>query len=98
MCVCACLQLTQKKTKLEFKTLDCTMSTPNAETGQKTAVTYRCADIDKMVPSLMGVSKVRASSQCTELSPDKVCICTGARKAHTAIPVALGRHSTTALY
>ena len=51
-------QLTQKKTKLEFKTLDCTMSTPNAETGQKTAVTYRCADIDKMVPSLMGVSKV----------------------------------------
>lgn len=50
-------QLTQKKTNMQFKTLDSTLQTINKETNAKEAVTYRCADIDKMVPSLMGVSK-----------------------------------------
>ena len=52
------LQLTQKKTALQFKTLDQTLQTFNRETGQKQALSYRCADIDRIVPSLMGVSKV----------------------------------------
>ena len=52
-------QLTQKKTNMQFKTLDSTLQTINKETNAKEAVTYRCADIDKMVPSLMGVSKVQ---------------------------------------
>lgn len=30
----------------------------NRETGAKEAMTYRCADMDRMVPNLMGVSKV----------------------------------------
>lgn len=51
-------QLLQKKTTMQFKTLDSTLQTIDANTGRKEATTYRCADIDKMVPSLMGVSKV----------------------------------------
>ncbi|KAG1658953.1 hypothetical protein FOA52_010050 [Chlamydomonas sp. UWO 241] len=50
-------QLTQKKATMTFKTLDSTVQTTNRDTGEKQAITYRCADIDKMVPSLMGVSK-----------------------------------------
>jgi DNA repair protein RAD50 len=50
-------QLTQKKATMTFKTLDSTLQTINKDTGQKQALTYRCADIDKLVPSLMGVSK-----------------------------------------
>lgn len=52
------VQLLQKKTTMQFKTLDSTLQTIDANTGRKEATTYRCADIDKMVPSLMGVSKV----------------------------------------
>lgn len=55
-------QLSQKKAALQFKTLDSILQTINAETGEKQAVTYRCVDIDKMVPSLMGVSKVRGAA------------------------------------
>ncbi|GAX75467.1 hypothetical protein CEUSTIGMA_g2910.t1 [Chlamydomonas eustigma] len=50
-------QLTQQKKDLQFKTLDSTLQTIDKNTGQKQAITYRCADMDKMVPSLMGVSK-----------------------------------------
>lgn len=56
------MQLTQKKTALQFKTLDQTLQTFNKETGQKQALSYRCADIDRIVPSLMGVSKVSSLS------------------------------------
>eukprot|EP00967_Tisochrysis_lutea_P136328 scaffold243098_cov14-Tisochrysis_lutea.AAC.1 len=51
-------QLIEKKTTRQFKTLDSTLQTVDPVTGVKQAVTYRCLDIDKMVPSLMGVSKV----------------------------------------
>jgi len=54
-------QLTQKKTALQFKTLDSVLQTYNKDTGAKQAITYRCADMDRMVPSIMGVSKVRAA-------------------------------------
>jgi len=44
---------------MQFKTLDSALKTVNRETGQYETITYRCVDMDKMVPSLMGVSKVR---------------------------------------
>ncbi|GLI69195.1 hypothetical protein VaNZ11_013765 [Volvox africanus] len=50
-------QLTQKKTALQFKSLDAVLSCRNRNTGQRESVTYRCADLDRMVPTLMGVSK-----------------------------------------
>ena len=61
------LQLTQKKTTLQFKALDQTLQTVNRESGQKEALTYRCADMDRIVPSLMGVSKVGCHSACSYL-------------------------------
>ncbi len=53
------LQLTQKKSALQFKALDQTLQTINRDTNQKEALSYRCADMDRIVPSLMGVSKVQ---------------------------------------
>jgi DNA repair protein RAD50 len=47
----------QKKATLQFKSLDATLQTYNKNTQKKEAITYRCADINTMVPSLMGVSK-----------------------------------------
>ena len=60
-------QLTQKKSALQFKTLDSVLQTYNRDTGAKQAITYRCADMDRMVPSLMGVSKVRKRMHAGEL-------------------------------
>ena len=42
---------------MEFKALDQVLQTFNKETHEKEAITYRCADMDRIVPSLMGVSK-----------------------------------------
>eukprot|EP00879_Flechtneria_rotunda_P006310 GHRR01006632.1.p1 GENE.GHRR01006632.1~~GHRR01006632.1.p1 ORF type:complete len:729 (+),score=251.26 GHRR01006632.1:230-2416(+) len=50
-------QSVQKKTTLQFKSLDATLQAYNKDTNQKEAITYRCADINAMVPSVMGVSK-----------------------------------------
>lgn len=52
------LQLTQKKQKMEYKALDQVLQTFNKQTREKEAITYRCGDMDRIVPSLMGVSKV----------------------------------------
>ena len=52
------LQLTQKKTALQFKTVDQTLQTYNKDTFEKQALSYRCSDIDRLVPQAMGVSKV----------------------------------------
>ena len=51
------MQLTQKKTALQFKAMDQTLQTHDSN-GVKQALSYRCADIDRIVPGLMGVSKV----------------------------------------
>ncbi len=60
-CICMAtqhtVQLTQKKTTLQFKTLDSTVQTYTKD-GRKEASTMRCADMDKQVPDMMGVSKV----------------------------------------
>ena len=50
-------QLTQQKSKKQFKSLDGTIETQDPNTGENAAVSKKCADMDKMVPSLMGVSK-----------------------------------------
>ncbi|KAK9867275.1 hypothetical protein WJX84_002153 [Apatococcus fuscideae] len=50
-------QLTQKKLALQYKALDNTLQTYNRETGVKEALAYRCADIDRHIPVLMGVSQ-----------------------------------------
>ena len=52
------MQLTQKKTTLQFKAIDQVVQTFNKETGQKEALSYRCQDMDRIVPTMMGVSKV----------------------------------------
>ena len=48
--------LTRKKVGLAFKALDQTVQTYDPHTRAKQATTYRCADMDRLVPGLMGVS------------------------------------------
>ena len=76
------MQLTQKKAALQFKTLDQTLQTFNRDTGQKQALSYRCADIDRIVPSLMGVSKVPPVSRCN-------CSCINVLLAEADIQLAI---------
>ena len=40
------------------------MQTFNSDTGEKEAISYRCSDMDRQVPYLMGVSKVRQQTLC----------------------------------
>lgn len=49
-------QLTQRKSSMAFKALDNVLQTVNRATGAREALSYRCADIDRILPSLMGVS------------------------------------------
>ena len=39
---------------LQFKALDQTVSTVNPTTNVKRSISYRCADMDRIVPQLMG--------------------------------------------
>lgn len=50
-------QLTQKASKMEFKALESVLQTINPHTGEKVCLSYRCADMDREIPALMGVSK-----------------------------------------
>ncbi|KAL6188857.1 hypothetical protein ACLB2K_040248 [Fragaria x ananassa] len=50
-------QLTQKVSKMEFKAIESVLQTINPHTGEKVCLSYRCADMDKEIPALMGVSK-----------------------------------------
>lgn len=52
------VQLTQKKTSLQFKALDQIVQTLNKTTNEREALSYRCQEMDKTVPQLFGVSKV----------------------------------------
>jgi hypothetical protein len=65
---------------LQFKTLDQVLQTMNQETGVKEAISYRCTDIDRLVPQLMGVSKVHANAfcataACLQLSAESMVTC-----------------------
>ncbi|XP_020690871.2 DNA repair protein RAD50 [Dendrobium catenatum] len=50
-------QLTQKASKMEFKALESVLQTINPHTAEKVCLSYRCADMDREIPALMGVSK-----------------------------------------
>ncbi|CAA7027279.1 unnamed protein product [Microthlaspi erraticum] len=50
-------QLTQKAKKMEYKAIDSVLQTINPHTGEKVCLSYRCADMDREIPALMGVSK-----------------------------------------
>ncbi|KAH7415130.1 hypothetical protein KP509_14G029200 [Ceratopteris richardii] len=50
-------QLTQKGAKLEYKAIESVLQTIDPVTGEKVSLSYRCADMDREVPALMGVSK-----------------------------------------
>ena len=42
--------------------MDQTLTTHDRATGRNGATSYRCADMDRIVPSLIGVSKARGSA------------------------------------
>ena len=73
------LQLTQKKTALQFKTVDQTLQTYNKDTFEKQALSYRCSDIDRLVPQAMGVSKVSGCGTCHQSSAGRATLglCSG---------------------
>ncbi|KAL4192604.1 hypothetical protein AMTRI_Chr06g195080 [Amborella trichopoda] len=50
-------QLTQKASKMEYKAIESVLQTVNPHTGEKVCLSYRCADMDREIPALMGVSK-----------------------------------------
>lgn len=50
-------QLTQKASKMEYKAIESVLQTINPNTGEKVCLSYRCADMDREIPALMGVSK-----------------------------------------
>ncbi|CAG9465324.1 unnamed protein product [Pedinophyceae sp. YPF-701] len=47
----------QKKSGQTFKSLDATVQTRNQRTGEAESLSYKNADMDRMVPNMMGVSK-----------------------------------------
>ncbi|XP_043719530.1 DNA repair protein RAD50 isoform X1 [Telopea speciosissima] len=50
-------QLTQKASKMEYKAIESVLQTINPHTGEKVCLSYRCADMDREIPALMGISK-----------------------------------------
>ncbi|KAL9232743.1 hypothetical protein vseg_007814 [Gypsophila vaccaria] len=50
-------QLTQKASKMEYKAIESVLQTINPNSGEKVCLSYRCADMDREIPALMGVSK-----------------------------------------
>lgn len=65
-------QLTQKKAALQFKALDQVIQSFNKDTGAKEALSYRCADADRMIPNIMGVSKV--CTVCLQVMQARACV------------------------
>ena len=65
-------QLTQKKAALQFKALDQVIQSFNKDTGAKEALSYRCADADRMIPNIMGVSKV--CTACLDVMQARACV------------------------
>ena len=57
MIVMRCMEVTQKKTTASFKALDGTIRMINPETGERVVMSHKCTELDKTIPSLIGVSK-----------------------------------------
>ena len=47
--------LTQKATKMEYKAFEAALQTVDSS-GAKQSLSYKCADLNRLVPELMGVS------------------------------------------
>jgi DNA repair protein RAD50 len=41
---------------MEYKAIESVLQTINPHTGEKVCLSYRCADMDREIPALMGVS------------------------------------------
>jgi len=71
--------LTQKATKKEYKAFESALQTFDSA-GNKQCLSYKCADLNKLVPEMMGVSQavlesvifVHQEESCWPLSEDKV--------------------------
>ncbi len=50
-------QLSQKKAKREFKATESVLRVKDIATGESQSISQRCAEMEKLVPQLMGVSK-----------------------------------------
>jgi len=50
-------QLKQTARGAQFKSLDASILTKNKVTGKPESISYKCAEVDRLLPSLMGVSK-----------------------------------------
>ena len=62
-------QLCQKATSMQFKAIDQTLKKVDPRTNETMVITQTCADMDKIVPTMMGVSRVHLamclrSSRC----------------------------------
>ena len=42
---------------MEYKAIESVLQTINPHSGEKVCLSYRCADMDREIPALMGVSK-----------------------------------------
>lgn len=49
--------MTQKRTKTEFKTIDGIIRMYDSTTNEQVALSHKCADMKRVVPELMGVSR-----------------------------------------
>ena len=54
-CCTRSMQLSKKKTKLEFKALDGAIRTKN-DNGENVSTSHKCSELDRHVPELLGVS------------------------------------------
>jgi DNA repair protein RAD50 len=51
------MEVTQKKGSLAFKQLDGVLRMMDQDTGQRVSLSHKCSELDKQLPSLLGVSK-----------------------------------------
>lgn len=59
-CDSVLFQLCQKVTNMQFKAIDQTLKRVDPKTNESQVITHTCADMDKIVPSMMGVSRVKS--------------------------------------
>lgn len=57
MVVVRSMELTKKKASLTFKALDGVLRTMDKKTGERVSVSQKCSELDKQIPSLLGVSR-----------------------------------------
>lgn len=57
MVVVRSMEVTKKKTGLSFKQLDGVLRMMDPNTGRKVSLSHKCQELDRQLPSLLGVSK-----------------------------------------